>query len=456
MSESAKNQIELRGLIQQISDCLRHDLDGNEKTVPDFNHIRTVICLLMEQARGAALFQLTEFAQKLEVVISCEGVKYRSNVQADKRLAQLVGFFEACCKHLEMLGARERPSLSSEKEDLSSFHLRKKRVLIVDDSRTEQLLISKMVESDERLEVAGVASSGEEAMELIPKILPDVVALALNMTGTNGFEFLKQHMSNCLIPVILISAIGDGNENRIFDALYQGAIDFIPKSEITAKSVSLSAFADRIWSAANASLVSLLRFYTNSAEEIETVKLSMEKIVGIGVSIGGTRSLLDLFCRLSKDTPAMLIVQRIAPHLSKSLIQELHEVCPFVVKEAEDGEKIEPMKVLFAPQDYQMSVVNQNGALVVKLHPGAPTDLQKPSIDILFDSIAVSCGKNAVGVLFGGSDKDGAYGLLEMRKAGAYTIVQDETECVNATLTVEAVRVGAATIACWGEKIPKS
>ena len=400
--------------------------------------------------------QLFELVNQFEMLIVRESMRSRMGLRTLERTAQIIPFFKAvCARILTILNAL---ALSADQADFDpqklglSDNARKRRVIIIDDSKTFQVLLKRICESNPDLEVVGVAPNAEEGGKLIERLHPDVVTLDVHMEGMDGFKFIDELMKRYPISIVMTSSLNVENGAAVFDALYQGVIDFIRKSNITISEADTASTAGRIFRASLCSLESLMRFYCDAPTLLDPPALNLDKVIAIGAAIGSTRTLIDILRQLPPKIPAVLISQRIVPGFSKLLIQRLNEVYPFVVKEAEHGERIEPMKVMIAPEGVHMSVIPSNQGFRVNLS-GAEDIREKPSADVLFDSVAICFGAKAVGVLLPGSGLDGAEGLLEIRKAGGYTLVQDELDCPDPSVTREAVRVEGAQVAAWGDHV---
>lgn len=307
---------------------------------------------------------------------------------------------------------------------------KKVRVLIVDDSKTIRELLSKILNSDE-IEVVGQASCAAEAEVLIDKVLPDVITLDIHMPGMDGVTFLETYLSRRLIPTVMISSININESGLVMKALELGAVDYIQKPTLNELPLQTNFIREKILTAAS---IKVSR--RKVIEHIPKKSISYlssnekEKIIAIGASTGGTEAIKAVLQNLPANIPPILIVQHIPPVFSTAFSNRLNELCPFEVREARDGDEVIPGRVLIAPGDFQMELIHENGRRKVRVFEGEKVNRHRPSVDVLFNSVAKLEGNNAVGVILTGMGNDGASGLLQMKKAGACTIGQDEFSSV--------------------------
>ena len=318
----------------------------------------------------------------------------------------------------------------------------KVKVLVVDDSRTIQQLLSKVINS-ESIEVVGLASSAEEAMPLISRLRPDVITLDIHMPGMNGVGFLEKYLPVHPIPTIMISSIGMEEGDMVLRALELGAVDYIQKPTLEEISSQSSYIKEKIKIAAGIKVQKKLSPTKAIRKNIIFKGDCTKKILAIGSSTGGTEAIKTVLMSLPSNIPPILIVQHIPPVFSMAFARRLNDLCPFEVKEAVNGDKIRPGRVLIAPGGYQMEVKSIQGELTVSIFEGEKVNRHRPSVDVLFDSVANNIGKDALGVILTGMGDDGAKGLLKMKNAGAYTIAQDEASCVVYGMPKAAVMLGA-------------
>ncbi len=448
------NLIVIRSELKAVESLILEEIDKRHQAI-SFEQILEIVDTLKQWAKSQGAEVLFDYVRSLEDCIQYESTYIKTLSNPIERVSQYGHFFSACFQHLEsIIESYVSNRIELKKSNKPSVDvIRKKRVLIVDDSETYRVLLSRLLQSHPALEVIGTAPNAMEADKIIETQAPDVITLDINMPEIDGFAFLNLLLKRHPISVILISSIGAESGRQAIDALYQGAISFIPKETVGPNPESAKTVGDAVYQASCTTLQAMMRFYTETPNVSEETEVDTTKILAIAAGPGSTRTLIDLLTQLPANIPPTVIVQQAIPKFSESLIEELLEVCPFVLKEPKDGEVLEPKKIIFAPNNVQMTVVKKNKEYCIHLVDGEEVNAEKPSADVLFDSIALSVGSNAVGVLLSGDGTDGAEGLRNMRKAGAYTIVQDESDCIDPNRVQEAIRIEAATLSCFGSTI---
>lgn len=336
---------------------------------------------------------------------------------------------------------------------------KKIKVLVVDDSLFFRGVLTKKLAEFNNIEVLGYARDAFEAKEKIPELKPDVVTLDVEMPKINGIEFLKQLLPEYPIPVVLVSSV---NIN-VFDALAAGAVDFVRKPDLS-KTDSISSFMNELASKitiasrakvtpnANKSTVSTLA--KTSYTPMTPSSLANSTIIALGASTGGTEATISVIKDLPPDTPGILVVQHMPPGFTKMYAERLNRLCKMEVREAVDGDIVKSGLVLIAPGDYHMKLAKIGPNLVVKCYQAEKVSGHRPSVDVLFNSVAEVVKKNAVGIIMTGMGRDGAQGLLNMRKQGAYTIGQNKESCVVYGMPMVAKNIGAVCIEASSENIP--
>ncbi len=341
---------------------------------------------------------------------------------------------------------------------------KKIRVLVVDDSAVARQIIMNGLSSESRIEIVGYAINALDAKNKIARLKPDVVTMDVEMPGMSGIDFLKQYLPQNPIPVILVSSLN----LRVFDALEAGAVDFVRKPDGTANRESfLHALAQKITVASYAKVRRrpLTTAPTAPAAPIAKPASSLSSsifthsnyknhtIIGLGASTGGTEATLDVLKRLPADIPGMVVVQHMPVGFTKMYAERLNRLCKMEVREAVNGDEIRPGLVLIAPADLQVKVVRMGERYTVSCFPGEKVSGHRPSVDSLFSSMASAVKCHMVGIIMTGMGRDGAQGLLEMRKAGAYTIGQDKESCVVYGMPMVAHDIGAVEIQASCENI---
>ncbi len=319
--------------------------------------------------------------------------------------------------------------------------MRPVRVLVVDDSLMFRNLLVKGLDADPNIEVVAQAQDAYEARDAIIKYRPDVMTLDVELPRMSGIEFLKKLMPQYPLPVVMISALND----KVFDALEAGAVDFVNKpnnmNQAQLNDFLAQELATKVKIASTAKVGKLKRVETGSIAEHNIV--GKDRIVAIGASTGGTEAIYEVVRRFKRDIPGVVIVQHMPPGFTKMYADRLNNQCEVAVKEAQTGDRVLPGRVLIAPGDKHMRVVKVNGMYQVECKGTDRVNGHCPSVEVLFSSVARTAGRNAVGVILTGMGGDGAKGLLEMRNAGAQTIGQDEATCVVYGMPKVAFDIGA-------------
>jgi two-component system chemotaxis response regulator CheB len=323
---------------------------------------------------------------------------------------------------------------------------RKIRVLIVDDSAIVRKILKEALATESDLEVVGTAPDPFIARDKILTLLPDVLTLDIEMPRMDGLTFLRKLMRHRPMPVIVISSLAQPSCHAALEALQLGAVDVLakPGGPYSVGELRLN-LASRIRAAAAARL----RHPKERPAEIPPAAPLARSphdygMIAIGASTGGTEAIREVLQRMPAACPPLVIAQHIPPMFSLAFARRLNQVCAMEVREAADGDEVRPGLALVAPGDRHMLVAAANGGFKVAVKDGPRVCWQRPSVDVLFTSVAEVCGPGATGVLLTGMGSDGARGLLRMRQAGARTIAQDEATCVVFGMPREAIRLGAA------------
>ena len=329
--------------------------------------------------------------------------------------------------------------------------MRKIRVLVVEDSLFFRELLVANLSKDPAIEVVASAKDAFEARDLIIKHRPDVMTLDIEMPKMSGLEFLQKLMPQYPMPVVMISSLSD----KVFDALNAGAVDFVAKPKLTDRE-QLAEFIRKelpvkIKIASTARIGNLKRNLVSAKPENIDMG-SKELVVAIGASTGGTEAIAAVVKEFGTDIPGVVIVQHMPAGFTEMYANRLNNQCSVMVKEAKNGDKVVPGQILIAPGgECQMRLISVNGEYQVEIKPGPKVSGHCPSVDVLFCSVAKTAGNKALGIILTGMGGDGAKGLLEMRKAGARTIGQDESTCVVYGMPKVAYDLGAVE---FQEKLP--
>jgi two-component system chemotaxis response regulator CheB len=334
------------------------------------------------------------------------------------------------------------------------------RVLIVDDSALVRKMLTAALSADKQIEVVGTASDAYAARDKILALSPDVVTLDIEMPRMDGITFLKKLMHFRPLPVIVISSLGHAACKASVEALQAGAVEVLCKPDGPTSVGGLAlTLAETIRSAATAQVRSNGRLPGSSAAT-PNVHASAESqsapalyktdgIIAIGASTGGPAAVAELLATLPRNLPPVVVVQHMPAVFTQHFANRLNQECAMEVKEAVDGDELLPGRVLIAPGNFHMTVCRSKGPLAVRIAQGPPVCFSRPSVDVLFSSVAAVAKAKAVGILLTGMGGDGARGMLELHKQGAPTIAQNEDTCVVFGMPKEAIRLNAA-----GEILP--
>ncbi|MBE2169162.1 MULTISPECIES: protein-glutamate methylesterase/protein-glutamine glutaminase [unclassified Cobetia] len=378
------------------------------------------------------------------------------------------------------------------------------RVLCVDDSALIRELMAEIINAQPDMQVVATAPDPLVARDLIKRHEPDVLTLDVEMPRMDGLDFLERLMRLRPMPVVMVSSLTERGGEITLRALELGAVDFVSKPRLGIRGGMLEyaeTIADKIRAAARARVRPAGRAVTSpsaggaqagsvlsnstlsnpaqpslpqsnpyqssladrsvaTSVSQDTVSqgtvppataaagrrplLSSEKLIAVGASTGGTEAIRAVLQSLPADAPAILVTQHMPPGFTRSFAERLNGLCRIAVKEAAHGERILPGHAYIAPGDAHLTLSRSGANYVVTLDQRPPVNRHRPSVDVLFDSVARVAGRNAVGVILTGMGRDGARGLLQMREAGAHTIAQDEQSCVVYGMPREAVELGAA------------
>lgn len=340
---------------------------------------------------------------------------------------------------------------------------KKIKVLCVDDSALIRSLMTEIINSQPDMTVVATAPDPLVARDLIKQLNPDVLTLDVEMPRMDGLDFLEKLMRLRPMPVLMVSSLTERGSEITLRALELGAVDFVTKPKLGIREGLLEytdLIADKIRAAARARLQPARKPGADAgaaagaapAPMLRSPLLSTEKLIIIGASTGGTEAIREVLQPLPPDSPGIMIAQHMPPGFTRSFAQRLDGLCRITVKEAEHGERVLPGHAYIAPGGFHLSLARSGANYVAQLDQEAPVNRHRPSIDVLFDSVARHAGKNAIGVILTGMGRDGAAGMLRLRQAGAYTLAQDEASCVVFGMPREAIALGAACeVASLGE-----
>ena len=336
--------------------------------------------------------------------------------------------------------------------------MKKIRVLTVDDSALMRQVLATLLAKDPEIEVVGSAPDPYIAREKIKGLNPDVLTLDVEMPKMDGLTFLEKLMRGRPMPVVMVSSLTEVGCETTLRALELGAVDFITKPKIDLRE-GMEEIArdliDKIKAAASAKIggskshgsrvnsdpklaACSLKLGTGSGAMIKTT----DTIIAIGASTGGTEAVKDILAALPANAPPIIITQHMPERFTKTWADRMNGLCRISVKEAQDGDSVLPSHALVAPGNYHMRLVRSGARYTVHINQDPPVNRHRPSVDVMFDSVARYAGGNAVGVILTGMGGDGAKGLLAMKQAGSSTIAQDEASCVVFGMPKEAIKLG--------------
>lgn len=330
-------------------------------------------------------------------------------------------------------------------------------VLIIDDSAVVRQALTEILSQDPAIGQITTAPDPLVALNKIKKQRPDVITLDVEMPRMDGLSFLKQIMAEDPIPVVMCSSLTEKGAEITMKAFQYGAVEIINKPRLGAKTFieeSKILICDAVKGAARAR-VRRLNSLTHPPEPKLTADAviakpkpnitfqTTEKIVAVGASTGGTEALRVFLQSLPYDAPGIVIVQHMPQHFTAAFSKRLDGICRISVKEAADGDTVIPGRALIAPGNYHMLLKRSGARYYVQIKEGPLVCRHRPSVDVLFRSVARYAGMNAIGIIMTGMGDDGSRGMAEMKNSGAYNLAQDEETCIVFSMPHEAIKTGA-------------
>lgn len=323
------------------------------------------------------------------------------------------------------------------------------KVLVIDDSAVVRKVFTEELSRDPMIKVVGTAPDPYVARDKIIALRPDVITLDVEMPRMDGITFLRRLMKHYPLPTVVVSSLTPRGGELAMEALEAGAVDVMckPAGSYSVGDMSVE-LAEKVKGAAHVNLRKRDRVTGLSAAGIKRLSLSKttHKVIAIGASTGGTYALESILKLLPVNTPGIVIVQHMPENFTRSFAKRLNNVCAMEVSEARDGDSVIPGQVLIAPGNKHMILKRSGAKYYVNIKGGPLVNRHRPSVEVLFKSVAKNAGANAVGVILTGMGRDGAEGLLEMKRRGARTIAQDEATSVIFGMPGEAIKVGAVDL----------
>ena len=329
-------------------------------------------------------------------------------------------------------------------------------VLVVDDSAVVRQVMTSLLSQEPDITVT-TASDPIIAIEKMKKMLPDVILLDLELPRMDGITFLRKVMSETPIPVIVCSGLAEKGTEAALRALEEGAVEILSKPKLGVREFlyeSAVILIDAVRAAANARIVQkgklspLIAQPKLTADAIlppidrPTLTVTTDKVIAIGASTGGTEALRVVLEAMPVDVAGIVVVQHMPENFTRGFSQRLNDLCKIEVKEAENGDRVINGRALIAPGNRHTLLKRSGGHYTVEVVDGPLVTRHRPSVNVLFRSVAGAAGANAIGVIMTGMGDDGADGMLEMKNAGALTIAQDEASCVVFGMPREAILLG--------------
>ena len=338
--------------------------------------------------------------------------------------------------------------------------MKKIRVLVVDDSALVRGLLAEIINRQKDMECIGTANDPLIAREMIRDLDPDVITLDIEMPKMDGIDFLGRLMRLRPMPVVMISTLTERGAEVTMRALELGAVDFVSKPRIglTDGINELSGqIVDKVRIAASAHIrrtpsppinkshdATVHPVTARKVENLSSARVSTEKLVCIGASTGGTEAIKEILTRFPADSPGVVITQHMPPGFTTSFAARLNTLCQINVQEASNGARILPGHAYIAPGGKHLRVERSGANYVCVVEDGELVNRHKPSVEVLFKSVAKVVGKNAFGIMLTGMGNDGSKAMKEMKDAGSYNYVQDEASCIVFGMPREAIQCGAA------------
>jgi len=335
--------------------------------------------------------------------------------------------------------------------------------MIVDDSAVVRQVIRENLEREPDIEVIGAAADPLFALERMKNDWPDVITLDVEMPRMDGITFLRKIMSEHPTPVVICSSLAEKGAETTMEALAAGAVAIITKPKMGVKQFLMDASNDLVTAVRSAARSNVRNIHPSArsagigapapkltadailaarAAASTAMSKTTESIIAIGTSTGGTQALEVVLTMLPAVCPGIVVVQHMPEKFTALFAERLNTLCQVEVREAQNNDRVIPGRVLIAPGGRHMMLRRSGAQYIVEVVDGPLVNRHKPSVDVLFRSVAQVAGKNALGIIMTGMGDDGARGMHEMHQAGAFTVAQDEATCVVFGMPKEAIKLG--------------
>jgi two-component system chemotaxis response regulator CheB len=352
--------------------------------------------------------------------------------------------------------------------------MKKIGVMVIDDSAVVRQVVKQALDMDPSIEVIGAASDPLFAMQKMRERWPDVIVLDIEMPRMDGLTFLKKIMAEHPTPVVICSSLTTKGAETTLQALSAGAVTIITKPTAKLKQFledSSNQLIGAVKAAARANVSRLVPKAITPAAAVPpkltadailsapgsgAMAQTTERVIAMGTSTGGTQALEAVLTALPRMVPGIVVVQHMPEKFTASFAERLNSLCQVEVKEAQNNDRVIPGRVLIAPGGRHMLLKRSGAQYLVEVVDGPLVSRHKPSVDVLFRSVAKAAGKNAIGIIMTGMGDDGAHGMKEMFDVGAHTIAQDERTCVVFGMPKEAIKLGGVQEVLPLEAIPDS
>jgi len=327
------------------------------------------------------------------------------------------------------------------------------RVFLVDDSAVVRQVLGSVIDSIPGLKVVGSAPDPIFALKKLEEDWPDVIVLDIEMPRMDGITFLKKLMKEHPIPVVICSTLTLKGAEVTMEAMSAGAVDILTKPTVNLKGFlqeSKTLMANAIKGAAQAKMHRVASLATGVSNKpvlaavtpLKAMAETTDRVIAIGTSTGGTQALESVLTRLPKTSPGIVVVQHMPEAFTAAFASRLNSICEVTVKEAKDNDRVMPGIVLIAPGGMHLLLRRSGAQYRVQVKDGPLVTRHKPSVNVLFRSVATAAGKNAIGIIMTGMGDDGAKGMMELHETGALTVGQDEQSCVVYGMPKEAYKLG--------------